>query len=178
MREIDKRTQVSRRVLLRGAAGAVPAAALGISARAVFADQVKNLKPHTMATLTVVARDIYPHDQIGDVYYVKAVQPYDEKAGKDAKLREMLEQGVGRLDTDAQNQYKCTYIEVLSDEGRLALLKSETLAPFFNKVRSDLIVALYNQPDLWRRFGYEGSSFEYGGYINRGFNDIDWLPKG
>ena len=29
----------------------------------------------------------------------------------------------------------------------------------------------------WPRFGYEGSSAEHGGYINRGFADIDWLPK-
>jgi hypothetical protein len=26
-------------------------------------------------------------------------------------------------------------------------------------------------------FGYEGASADKGGYIDRGFNDIDWLPK-
>ena len=25
--------------------------------------------------------------------------------------------------------------------------------------------------------GYEGASFDKGGYINRGFNDLDWLPE-
>ena len=39
------------------------------------------------------------------------------------------------------------------------------------------IVSLYNQKEVWPRFGYEGSSAEHGGYINRGFADIDWLPK-
>jgi hypothetical protein len=24
--------------------------------------------------------------------------------------------------------------------------------------------------------GYEGPSFDKGGYLNRGFNDLDWLP--
>ncbi|HMH74595.1 MAG TPA: gluconate 2-dehydrogenase subunit 3 family protein, partial [Bradyrhizobium sp.] len=48
---------------------------------------------------------------------------------------------------------------------------------FFKKVRSDLVVSLYNQEELWPKFGYEGSSAEHGGYIKRGFNDIDWLPK-
>ncbi|MBV8095433.1 MAG: gluconate 2-dehydrogenase subunit 3 family protein [Acetobacteraceae bacterium] len=182
MREIDRRTQIGRRVLLRGAATAIPAAALasagmGISAQAIWAQSAKNLNPHTMATLVLVARDIYPHDQIADSYYVKAVQPYDEKVATDSKLREMIEQGVARLDADAQNHFKTPYIEVLSQQGRLTILQGETLVPFFNKLRSDLVVALYNQPDLWRRFGYLGSSFEYGGYINRGFNDIDWLPK-
>ncbi len=26
-------------------------------------------------------------------------------------------------------------------------------------------------------FGWEGSSVEHGGYINRGFDDIGWLPN-
>ena len=29
--------------------------------------------------------------------------------------------------------------------------------------------------ELYAIFGYEGSSFEKGGYINRGFNDINWI---
>lgn len=28
---------------------------------------------------------------------------------------------------------------------------------------------------LWSRIGYQGSSIEHGGYIDRGFDDIDWL---
>ena len=33
------------------------------------------------------------------------------------------------------------------------------------------------QKEVWPKFGYEGSSAEHGGYIKRGFADIDWLPK-
>ena len=49
--------------------------------------------------------------------------------------------------------------------------------PATKALRSDLVVSLYNQEELWPKFGYEGSSAEHGGYIKRGFNDIDWLPK-
>jgi len=49
--------------------------------------------------------------------------------------------------------------------------------PSFQKIRGDLVVSLYNQKELWPKFGYEGSSAEHGGYIKRGFADIDWLPK-
>jgi len=182
MREVERRVQVGRRVFLRGAATAVPAAALaaagmGITAEAAWAQGAQTLKPHTMATLVRMARDIYPHDHIADAYYVKAVQPYDAKAGKDAGLRDLLEQGVVRLDADAENRFKRAYLDVPAESERLVVLNGVTATPFFNKVRSDLVVSLYNQPDIWRRFGYEGSSFEYGGYINRGFDDIDWLPK-
>jgi hypothetical protein len=29
----------------------------------------------------------------------------------------------------------------------------------------------------WAHFGYEGSSYEMGGYFDRGFQDLDWLPN-
>jgi hypothetical protein len=38
------------------------------------------------------------------------------------------------------------------------------------------VTALYNQQELWTKLGYEGSSAEKGGYLHRGFNDLDWLP--
>ena len=40
-----------------------------------------------------------------------------------------------------------------------------------------LVVSLYNQPAVWAKLGYEGSSAEHGGYIHRGFDDIDWLNQ-
>ena len=39
------------------------------------------------------------------------------------------------------------------------------------------VVALYNNPLVWRHFGYEGPSAEFGGYIDRGFDDLTWLPR-
>jgi hypothetical protein len=44
-------------------------------------------------------------------------------------------------------------------------------------MRSATINNLYNNPLVYRLFGFEGSSVEYGGYIERGFDDIGWLPN-
>ena len=43
-------------------------------------------------------------------------------------------------------------------------------------MRSTTIEHLYRNREVWQLVGYEGSSVEYGGYIDRGFDDIDWLP--
>ena len=48
---------------------------------------------------------------------------------------------------------------------------------FFQKVRGTLVVGIYNNPEVWPLFGYEGESASKGGYINRGFDDIDWLDQ-
>jgi hypothetical protein len=180
MRDVDRRTQFSRRNLLRVGAAAVPVAVTvgtSIGPDAAWAAEAKAIKPQTMATLVRVARDIYPHDQIGDVFYVKAITPWDLKAGKDPAVRDMLEGGIARLDAAAHDRHGSTYLGVGWEADRVALLREIEASEFFRKVRADLVVSLYNQPEIWPKFGYEGSSAEYGGYLNRGFNDIDWLPS-
>ena len=47
--------------------------------------------------------------------------------------------------------------------------------PTFFYLRNRTIESLYRNPVVWQLVGYEGSSIEYGGYIDRGFDDIDWL---
>jgi len=185
MREIERRTRVSRRVFLQSTATAPVAAtaaasafAMTISASAAWAEGAKNLSPHQMATLAQTARDIFPHDHIADKYYIVAITGYDALAGGDAKTKAMLEEGIARLDADAAAKFKAAnYMAVNWEADRVVLLQGIAHTPFFAKLRGDLVVTLYNQKELWPKFGYEGSSADKGGYIHRGFDDIDWLPS-
>jgi hypothetical protein len=174
MRVVDRRARVTRRTVLRGGAMAVPtvAAGLTIAPDAVWAQSAKNLTPATMTTLARAARDIYPHDRLGDVYYITAVSGYDA-AGP--AVRDRMTKGCAGLDTAAQQQHGSAYLLVPAESDRVAILVANQDTPFFNKLRSDLVVTLYNQKTLWPKFGYEGASADKGGYINRGFNDIDWV---
>ena len=181
MREVDRRGKYSRRTFLQGAATAVPVAAVaasaGIGIEDAWAADATTLAPSTLKTLVKVARDIYPHDFLVDNYYITAIKPWDEKAAKDPAIKTLLEGGVRRLDQDAQDRHKLGYAQVPWEADRVVLLQGIEQTDFFKKFRSDLVVSLYNQKELWPKFGYEGSSAEHGGYIKRGFNDIDWLPK-
>ena len=181
MREIDRRSKFNRRIFLQGAASAVPVAAVAASAglgiEDAWAADATTLTPATLKTLVKVARDIYPHDMLVDSYYITAIKPWDAKAAKDPAVKALLEDGVRRLDQDAQDRHKLAYAQVPWEADRVVLLQDIEQTSFFKQVRSDLVVSLYNQQELWPKFGYEGSSAEQGGYIKRGFNDIDWLPK-
>ena len=181
MREVDRRGKYSRRIFLQGAASAVPvvavAASAGLSIEDAWAADATALAPATLKTLVKVARDIYPHDFLVDSYYITAIMPWDAKAAKDPAVKALLEGGVRRLDQDAQDRHKVAYVQIPWEADRIVLLQGIEPTDFFKKVRSDLVVSLYNQEEVWPKFGYEGSSAEHGGYIKRGFNDIDWLPK-
>lgn len=181
MREVDRRSKHSRRVFLKGAVTAVPVVAVStsvaVSIEDAWAEDASALSSATMKTLLKVARDIYPHDVLGDSYYITAIKPWDSKAAKDASVKSLISDGITRLDQNARDRHKLAYIEVPWEADRVVLLKEIEGSDFFQKVRGDLVVSLYNQKEVWPRFGYEGSSAEHGGYINRGFADIDWLPK-
>jgi hypothetical protein len=181
MREVDRRSKYDRRVFLKGAASAVPvvaaAASTGLSIEDAWADDAAALTPATLKTLVKVARDIYPHDFLGDSYYIAAVKPWDAKAAKDPAIKTLISDGVNHLDDIARQHHQVPYAQVGWENDRVALLREIEQSEFFQKVRGDLVVSLYNQKEVWPKFGYEGSSAEHGGYIKRGFADIDWLPK-
>jgi hypothetical protein len=182
MRVIEKREVYSRRTVLRGGAAVTAGVvAMSVGAGGVFgpgrawAVDAKNLKPETMQTLIQMARDIYPHDRLADKYYAVAVQGYDTQAGKDAALKATIENEVTTLDGLAAAEYGRRYVEVGWEADRVALLREIAGGAFFEKIRGGLVVGLYNQPEVWERLGYEGPSADKGGYLERGFDDLDWL---
>ncbi len=180
MRDIHKPASISRRGFLKTSAAAPAAATLalgvGISPDAAWAQASSNLSPHVTATLVKAARDIFPHDHLADSYYVTACAGYDALAS-DAGKKNLLTDGVTQLDQAAKTKFDAAnYLAVLSEADRTILLESIAATPFFAKLRGDLVVTLYNQKELWPKFDYEGASADKGGYINRGFSDIDWLP--
>jgi hypothetical protein len=137
--------------------------------------EVKALKPDTMLTLIKMARDIYPHDRLADRFYAVAMKSYDEKSGKDAAFKADVEKNVAEVNAIAAKQFKQPYAQVGWESQRVNLLRAIQKGKFFQGIRSGLVVSLYNQPEVWPVFGYEGESASQGGYIARGFGDIAWL---
>lgn len=177
MNLIDKTPMVDRRSFLAttGAAALVVTATSVMCPTESWALEAKNLKPETVRTLIKMSRDIYPHDRLADKYYAVAVKGMDDKSASGAPLQKQLEDGVAALDAAAKAAHGVPYADVGWEHQRVALLRSIEKDGFFQAVRGDLVVSLYNQKEVWPIFGYEGESASKGGYIKRGFDDIDWL---
>ena len=63
----------------------------GLSVSDAWADDATTLTPATLKTLVKVARDIYPHDFLGDSYYIAAIKPWDGKAAKDPATKSLIQ---------------------------------------------------------------------------------------
>ena len=174
----NPRGMTRRELLKRGTAlGTAFVAGSGFLAHATgaWAMEIKALSPQTMGTLVQMARDIYPHDRVADRFYAAAVKAHDEAAAGDAAVKEMIETGIADLDARAKAAGNVSYLDTGWEADRVALLREIDATPFFQAVRGGLITGLYNNKEVWPIFGYQGESYSQGGYIDRGFNDIDWL---
>ena len=64
----------------------------------------------------------------------------------------------------------------LAETYRVGVLKQiESTAEFFF-VQRFAVRYFYDNIEVWAAFGYQGASVHLGGYVRRGFNDLDWLP--
>lgn len=181
MRVIDKSPRIDRRGFLRGSGlGAigvtvVPVTVLASTATSSVEQSFPRLGAVAGHTLVRMARDIFPHDRLPDKFYLQAVASHDVAVGRDASSKKLLTSGLSDLDTRARTRFGKPYTDVPTEVERVELLKAIEATPFFKAIHGGLVTGLYDNKDVWPLLGYEGSSAEKGGYINRGFNDIDWL---
>lgn len=174
MENAFNRTSMTRRSLLKKSITLGAAFVVGTSwvaaPDAAWAMEVKHVKPETMATLIQMARDIYPHDHVADSFYAAAVKGYDDK-----EKAASVEAGIAALNAAAQGKGYASYVDVPWERDRVDILRGIEASGFFQTVRGGLVTGLYNNKEVWPLFGYEGESYTKGGYIDRGFDDIDWI---
>ncbi len=102
-----------------------------------------------------------PYERTADAVFVAAGKTPADKIAFLTALRELEESGFMQLD----------------DKAAYASLKKIEATPFFKLVKGTTVTTLYDDPEVWKALGYEGPSFDQGGYVTRGFNDLDWLPE-
>ena len=120
------------------------------------------LSEEQQAQLFRVLRVAYPHPSFPD-------GPYQRTS---AAVQQADSDGVLAAGLDALRD-----LDGLDDDAVTAKLEAVQAEPFFRLVHSTTVVALYDDHEVWQLLGYEGSSFEKGGYLHRGFDDLDWLPE-
>ena len=184
MKDAKRPEQVTRRGFLAGSAAtivtvAVSGATMLIDPGGAFgsprAIELHSLTPAQARVLLQFVRDLFPHPQIAETYYAQAMEPLNDEAGRNLSTKKLLASGIEQLNRLAKAAPGKTYADVEDEEVRVGAIKMIEHGPFFAKVYGTTVVSLYNQPALWPIFGYEGPSSAKGGYLHRGFNDLDWL---
>jgi hypothetical protein len=170
MKKNENVKRFSRRDFLKtSATTAAATGGLSVASGLIFTDAIAATGNHYDKTLFRIARDIYPHEMLEDKFYAQPLVAIKET---DADL---LKQGVNDLDAIAIERIGKKFVDIPEEPDRVRLLRSIEETPFFSKMKLTMMMGIYNNPEVWPFFGYEGSSWEKGGYLNRGFNDLKWL---
>ena len=168
---------LTRRSLLRGsglllgtlAAGGVLTA---LAPSRAWAVELKTLSSAEGTTLMKMGRTLFPHAKLPDAVYALLAKDLDAGATADSKTTALLRDGIVSLDKAAGGNFAKA-----SGAKQLAAVKSMEATPFFAAVRGKCVTSLYDNDMAFTAFGYPGSSWEKGGYITRGFQDLKWLPE-
>ncbi len=111
--------------------------------------------------LGAIARTLFPYDFVPAARYETLAQGLltAEPRPSPAAVR-------AAIDTSAPNGSV--------DPGTIPALLA---TPIGQQLRFATLVGLLTDLGVTRRFGYEGPSIEHGGYLERGFDDLSWLPE-
>ena len=139
------------------------------SAEQVYPTDVgrRGLTDRQAKTLLRLLRVAYPHPSFPDAPYERTAKTIED-AGR---TEDVLVDGLDDLDARAGGDFAG-----LDDEAATAVVKDVAETAFFSLVHATTVVGLYDDHEVWDLLGYEGSSFDKGGYLERGFDDLDWLP--
>lgn len=128
--------------------------------------------PAARAVLVHIIKTAFPHKDFPPGPYERMADRIIEAADESRWFRLKLIQGVQTLNSAANG----SFTELDFDE-TTAALKTVENTEFFMFIRRSTILEMYEDEEVWQAVGYEGPSFEKGGYIDRGFDDLDWLPE-
>ena len=129
------------------------------------------VRPDQRTALTRMLRAMFPHDRFPDGPYERTADAILQAASADLRMRAQLEQGLRDLDVVGGAPF-----DTLAPVKRLEVLRGLGTTEFFEGVRAKTILVLYNDPEVWQLLGWEGESYSRGGYLERGYADLDWLP--
>jgi hypothetical protein len=143
----------------------LPAAPV-VSESANWADGLNGIACADAQTLVAAIRTLYPHDALPEVIYRRVVLRLD-RLGAGEHLAAFCK----RLNAAGP----VGFVE-MSESFRVQALKRIESTPEFTFVQRLGVRYLYDDVEVWAAFGYEGASVHLGGYVTRGFDDLDWLP--
>ncbi len=168
--------QLTRREFLQGTAILTGTLTVGstlstIAPSRAWAAPMSVFNEREATMLLRLTQVIFPHKDMPDAINALAVKQFDETA-KDDAVAATFREGLAALDSRANGNWLDA-----PAAAQLSAVESITDSVLFTTVRGQCITSLYDNELAYAHFGYEGESFSKGGYLQRGFNDLSWLPE-
>ena len=169
----DKQTTRRKFLVATLTFSGVASSSLGISlVRSSATWAAESDSTESLAAIGRLAQLLFPHEGLASAVYAEVVGQVLAMTAADPATDGLLNVAEDALNTALGGSWVSA-----SEAEQLATLTALQNEAFIVGVREMVRFRLYDNAGLWQHINYPGSSKEYGGYINRGFDDIDWLPE-
>ena len=171
------KVSLTRRHLLKGSGVLMGTLAVGsplalLAPSTAWAVELKKLTKVQGETLIRMGQVLFPHTKLPEAVYALLAKDLDADAAGNPDTAKLITDGINALNHLCDGNFLKA-----NASRRLQAVKAMEGQPFFNTVRGKGVVSLYDNEMAYAAFGYPGSSWEKGGYITRGFQDLKWLPN-
>jgi hypothetical protein len=137
-----------------------------------WAESHGKVEQDTLDAMVRMARLLFPHDALSDEVYGEVLDNTLASTATDQSFAAELNAAEEGL-----NGARAADWEDLDESEQLAVMQELEGEGFFAVIHGAVRAGLYFSAAFWKHIGYPGSSKEFGGYINRGSDDIDWLSE-
>jgi hypothetical protein len=131
-----------------------------------------SLENGALAALVQMVRHLYPYDAITDDIYAQVLDDVLTATANDETFVDTLRAAERSLNS----QQPSDFVDLRADD-QIKAMQAVEQTDFFATIHGAVKYRLFNHPAIWSILGYEGPSFQLGGYLHRGAGEIDWLPE-
>ena len=119
-----------------------------------------------------MARHLFPHDALSDNVYANVLDSALANAATSDAVAGALDAAATALSEQLGGDW-----ESVDSAAQIEAMRNIEGEPFFAAIAGLVRYGIYHGKDFWEHIGYPGPSKQFGGHIDRGAGDIDWLPK-
>ena len=157
-----------------GAVASTTISVLGMSSQYALADSAVSTAPRNPETEILVQYAYFLLPVLAPTHarYRAVADKISAQAAQVPPIASMMVAGIAALNASDKGPWL-----QLPPQERAEIVRGLEGTPFFGFLRWTASEIVMRDPVLWETLGYQGSAIEHGGYLHRGFDDIDWLPE-
>ena len=143
-----------------------------LSLSQAWAQSPGEVTPEVRHTMVRMARLLYPHDALPDDVYAGVLDGVLSDIASGTAFARQLDAASAALADRSNGEW----LERGSAE-QIEVMRQIETTEYFGAIQAAVQAGIYNGAAFWKQVGYPGPSKDFGGYIDRGAGEIDWLPE-
>lgn len=137
-----------------------------------WAESGGQVDPPVRDAMVRMARLLFPHDSLSDDVYAGVLDQALADAAGGAAFAADLDAAAAALSGHARGAWPD-----LDDAAQIEALRGLEQEPWFAAIQDRVRAGIYMGAAFWKQMGYPGPSKGFGGYLNHGAGEIDWLGE-